>query len=105
MAGESPGVVALKGANLLTNISDLILDQRLYGYRHWEQVFKSRDRAECKVSHYLRLADILIERLAHYEAYPIIAAHLRERSGELRKLFENWAQWSSQFSWAGNASE
>jgi (p)ppGpp synthase/HD superfamily hydrolase len=81
---------ALKAADLLANISDLILDQRELGYKHWTQVFKNRERADFKITHYLDLADILLSRLQHHQVFPILSSHLRTRADELRHLFEAW---------------
>jgi (p)ppGpp synthase/HD superfamily hydrolase len=83
---------ALKAADLLANISDLILDQRAQGYAHWVELFKSRERANSKISHYLTLADILLGRLSHYEVFPVLISHLRTRADELRRLYGEWEQ-------------
>jgi len=90
MAEADADLAALKGADLLANISDLIIDQSRQGYEHWQEVFTSRDRAEFKVGHYLRLADIIVGRLAVHGAYPMLASYLRERSAQLRDLFDAW---------------
>lgn len=85
-------VVALKGADLLANISDLILDQRKLGYSHWERLFKNRARADGKITHYLRLAAIIITRLQDAAAFPVIEAHLRTRAGDLQLLYDEWVR-------------
>ena len=81
---------ALKGADLLANISDLILDQRQQGYAHWEKVFKNRRRANLKVGHYITLASIITERLGSQNAFPVLVSHLQTRAGELQRLYEDW---------------
>jgi (p)ppGpp synthase/HD superfamily hydrolase len=92
MADPETGIdeVALKGADLLTNISDLIMDQAQFGYAHWQEVFKGLERADFKLGHYLRLADIIVGRLAAAGAYPVLAEHLRARAGQLRDVRNAW---------------
>lgn len=90
MADAPADHAALKGADLIANVSDLILDHHNGGYDNWQTVFGSREKAAVKVGHYLRLADIIIGRLAAESAYPVIADILRNRSSDLRTLFDAW---------------
>ncbi len=85
--GEGPGACALKAADLLTNLTDLVHGAELEGVAHWHSVFGAQ-RATRKLSHYLDLAERLECELDHY---PLLAAALRERSGELRALLATHA--------------
>jgi (p)ppGpp synthase/HD superfamily hydrolase len=90
MAAADADTAALKAADLTANISDLVLDHAIGGYSHWQEVFGSRDKADFKVAHYLRLADILIGRLSYHAAYPVLAELLRKRATDLRDLYASW---------------
>lgn len=81
-------VVALKSADLIANLSDLIIDHHIYGEDHWQEIFGAK--AERKLSHYRRLAIILIDRLTAEHAYPLLAATLRERLAQFDRLLADW---------------
>jgi (p)ppGpp synthase/HD superfamily hydrolase len=90
MSQATQDIVVLKAADLIANISDLVLDQQQQGYGHWRVVFRSDEHAEFKIRHYLTLADVLLGRLAHPPAYPLLTDVLRERADQLRRLFDTW---------------
>lgn len=90
MANADADIAALKAADLTGNLTDIVLDSRQYGHRHLTQVFGSDEKAEVKLSHYVRLADILLGRLAYFTAYPVIAEQLRARADEVRQILAVW---------------
>jgi hypothetical protein len=90
MAEAEQDIAVLKAADLIANMTDLILDQRNHGYAHWGELFGAG--ADFKINHYLLLADILIGRLSHPTPWPFLVETLRERAGELRRLFVAWEQ-------------
>jgi guanosine-3',5'-bis(diphosphate) 3'-pyrophosphohydrolase len=81
-------IVALKSADLIANLSDLIIDKQIYGDDHWDEIFGKK--AEAKLAHYARLAQILIDRLTDEHAYPLLAATLRERLTQFKQLHTAW---------------
>jgi (p)ppGpp synthase/HD superfamily hydrolase len=85
MADAHSDIVALKAADLIANMTDLIIDQQDHGYGHWDEMFKPG-----KLAHYSRLADILIERLNREQVYPRLASTLSARLEQFRALLERW---------------
>jgi len=90
MGEDEIEVVVVKGCDLVANVTDLILDQRYEGYEHW--CFLFGDRAEAKLSHYIRLGTILRDRLAAADAYPLLVEMLDERCGTLARLLAAWPE-------------
>ena len=88
MRQASQDAAALKAADLIANVSDLIFDQRQLGYQHWSDIFG--ERADRKLGHYLELARALTERLDG-SRYAVLARILRERSEQLGALHDAWA--------------
>jgi (p)ppGpp synthase/HD superfamily hydrolase len=88
MLNAHSDVAALKAADLIVNMSDLIIDQQDHGYEHWEKMF--RDKAPAKLNHYARLGDILVERLRREDVYPRLASTLESRLTQFRALLERW---------------
>jgi GTP pyrophosphokinase len=78
-AGE--GAVAVKAADLLCNLTDLVLDAEHHGPQHWERVFGKR--ADGKLDHYLELAARLGKSLP---SFPLLVSSLERRANELRAL-------------------
>jgi (p)ppGpp synthase/HD superfamily hydrolase len=81
-------VCVLKGADLITNMTDLVLDQREHGLEHFSELFG--ERAVGKIEHYLELAEILRERLADDGGYPLLVDYLRERSQQLGRMLKDF---------------
>lgn len=78
--------VALKAADLLVNVTDLVLDNEdlsdpAQGFR---DLFGA-DRADGKLDHYLSLAELLVAELAD-SRYERLGDALRSRCAELRDL-------------------
>lgn len=78
-AGE--GAVAVKAADLLCNLTDLVLDAENHGADHWRQVFGKR--ADRKLDHYLELAALLRKSLP---SFSLLVSSLDRRADELRAL-------------------
>lgn len=78
--------MALKAADLTCNLTDLVLDAELIGPAHWAEAFGGRERAERKLSHYLRLSALLQRELASAGVYPGLVSALRSRSLELSEI-------------------
>ena len=89
MARSDHDVVALKAADLIANISDLIFDQSEHGYRHWDEMFG--ERAPERIGQYIELADLLVTRLSADARYGLLADTLRERAAQLAKLLTSRA--------------
>lgn len=83
-------VLALKAADLVANMTDLILDQRSEGYAHWHELFG--ERAGAKLEHYTRLAGVLGARLEEMGRYPQLVAQLRARARQLGELRDAWGR-------------
>jgi len=83
-------VCALKAGDLTVNIADLIFDARVEGFDAWITVFKTVEKADLKLDHYLDLAEILIARLEAENVYPLLAQMLRERAGTLDQMVNAW---------------
>lgn len=80
---------ATKGCDWLANISDLVFDfKNLGGYEHWQDVFGAK--APKKVAHYVRLGEILIERLAADPTYQLLAEHMQIRLDSFKRLVDAW---------------
>jgi (p)ppGpp synthase/HD superfamily hydrolase len=80
---------ALKAADLVANLTDLILDEQHDGYGHWDALF--REKAERKLGHYLALADVLVERLSEdREERALLGEHLRQRTEQFRAMHSEW---------------
>jgi hypothetical protein len=82
-----PDGVALKGADLLVNGTDLVLDAEEHGIAYLEGLFRE-GRALPKLDHYLRLADLIAAELDDHPLYRRLSAALRSRFVELRLLRE-----------------
>lgn len=88
---EAPlDVAALKAADLTTNLTDLVLDARASGLAHWQELFG--ERTESKITHYLELSEVLLDRLAEEDSYLLLAATLRERASQVEQLFSAWRE-------------
>jgi len=85
MESAHSDVVALKAADLIANMTDLVIDQQDHGYGHWEQMFKPG-----KLEHYSRLAEIIIARLDREQVYPRLSSTLSARLEQFRALLERW---------------
>lgn len=83
-------ICALKAADLIANLSDLIFDQKNLGFAHWDEIFGAK--APKKIAHYIRLGDILLERLTDEHAYPLLAATLRERLNQFKDKVDEWGK-------------
>lgn len=81
-------ICVLKAADLITNLTDLILDQQSLGYEHWEELFKAN--APKKLAHYLRLGEILLDRLQREGTYPRLGNTLASRLVQFKGLLERW---------------
>jgi HD domain len=93
MSEADAELAALKAADLLADISDpaLMLDRRQGkrrqpGHQPWEQVVRTDEAAALILSRSLRLADVLIGRLAYHGAFPALIEQLRTRASVLRDL-------------------
>lgn len=81
-------VCALKAADLIANISDLLFDAKNLGLVHWDEIFG--EKAPKKLAHYIRLGEILLDRLTDAHAYPLLAATLRERLDQFNAKVAQW---------------
>jgi len=90
MAAADADEAAGKGCDLAINLTDIVLDCRRHGSDHLLLVFKSAEKIEFKLDHYLRLADIVIGRLSYFGAYPKLIAELRARSADVARIRDEW---------------
>ena len=74
------GVLVLKGADLLVNITDVLLDHRTHGEDVWDRFRGGRDD---QVWYYGSAADIVLARLT---GYGLMRTALREAVAQLRRL-------------------
>lgn len=77
--------MTLKGADVLVNMTDLVLDAENEGIEHFTELFG--DRAPRKIDHYLELAGLIADELDETR-YWRLAKALRARAAELRTLRE-----------------
>lgn len=85
------GGVKVKACDLLVNMSDLVFDAENDGVAHYAEIFGAA-RAERKIRHYLRLAELLEGILRERQvAWDRLADALRFRADELRVLVDRFA--------------
>lgn len=95
----SEDAAALKAADLLANISDLVFDAEDHGLQSLVDTLgkgQNRERALAKINHYLQLGEALCQRLLSLRPgedgrmrpgrYPDLAAALRSRMDELEQF-------------------
>lgn len=84
---------AVKAADLLVNMTDLVLDAENHGVEDFARIFKA-ERVEKKIRHYLKLSEGLQQRLTGTKYYRLAPA-LAERSAELLELLEEYLKTSA----------
>lgn len=88
-AGTDIDIVALKGADLVANLSDIVFDCQKHGQDHVTIVFGNEEKALAKLEHYMRLGSIIQDRLDKAQMYPVVTAHLLARQGQIQVLYNN----------------